>query len=71
MDRFQKRLKSLREAKHPVKSRRIVSELCGLHHDAIRRYERGEETPTVEALISIAEYYEVSVDYLLGRTDDA
>jgi DNA-binding helix-turn-helix protein len=67
MKDFPARLQWLRERQH--KSRRTVSELCGLPPDAIRRYERGEATPSANALIAIADYFEVSVDYLLGRTN--
>lgn len=67
MKDFPERLQRLRERQH--KSRRTVSELCGLPSDAIRRYERGEATPSVKALIAIADYFEVSIDYLLGRTN--
>ena len=48
-------------------SRYIMSELCGLTPGAIRRYERGERVPNIEALEAIADYLECSVDYLLGR----
>lgn len=62
---FARRLRRLREQRRI--SRRVMSELCGLHHDAIRRYELGEAEPPVEALIAIAEFFEVSIDYLTGR----
>ncbi len=45
----------------------MVAELCGLERGAVRRYERGERMPTMEALIALADYYEVSLDYLTGR----
>lgn len=64
---FRQRLKNLR-----IKQKRsmiVVSELCGLPPDAIRRYERGEALPNVESLIAIADYFCVSVDYLIGRTN--
>lgn len=67
MDRLGSRLQQLRESKRPVVSRRVTSELCGLNHEAIRRYERGEAMPTAEALVKIADYYGVTTDYLLGR----
>lgn len=67
-DEFPKRLRKLREEKKPVKSMAVVSELCGLERGAVRRYERGERAPTMEALIALADYYEVSLDYLTGRT---
>ncbi|NCE63709.1 XRE family transcriptional regulator [Pseudoflavonifractor sp. 524-17] len=62
---FPKRLRRLREEQR--KSRKIVSELCGLPSDAVRRYERGESKPTMDALIKIADHFEVSLDYLTGR----
>ena len=61
-----KRLQQLREKKGI--SRKVLSELCGLNPDAIRRYEREEAEPTLHSLIAIAEYFEVSIDYLLGRS---
>ena len=64
---FPKRLQQLRERKRI--SRKTLSELCGLTSGAIRRYERGERMPTVDALIAIADCLGVSTDYLLGRTD--
>ena len=67
MDKLAVRLQNLRETKRPVRSRRVTSELMGLHHDALRRYERGEGIPTADALLKIADYYEVTVDYILGR----
>lgn len=67
-DEFPDRLRKLREEKKPVKSMAVVSELCGLERGAVRRYERGERAPTMEALIALADYYEVSLDYLTGRT---
>ena len=68
MDEFPRRLKKLREEKRI--NRYILSQRCGLHSDAIRRYERGEQKPDVDALILIADYFEVSMDYLCGRTDN-
>ena len=66
---FPERLRRLREEKKPVKSMAIVSELCGLERGAVRRYERGECLPSMEALIALADYYEVSLDYLTGRAN--
>lgn len=41
--------------------------MCGLNPDAVRRYERGEAEPTLSSLILLADYFEVSLDYLTGR----
>ena len=64
---FGARLQQLREKKRI--SRKVLSELCGLNHEAIRRYERGEAEPTLHSLIAIAEFFEVTIDYLVGRTE--
>lgn len=67
MEKFPDRLRELRERQR--KSRITVSELCGLPPDAIRRYERGEAVPRMDALVAIADYFHVSIDYLVGRTN--
>ena len=68
-DEFPERLRRLRESMRPVKSMNVTSQLMGLHPDMLRRYERGEAEPLPDALCAIADYYGVSVDYLLGRTN--
>lgn len=62
---FHERLQSLREHKRPLVSRRITSELIGLGHDSLRKYERGEREPGLSELVLIADYYEVSLDELI------
>lgn len=37
---------------------------------AVSQYENGKRIPEIDALTSFAEYFGVSVDYLLGRTDE-
>lgn len=66
-DGFPDRLRRLREKEH--KSRLVLSELCGLHPKAIARYERGEAVPDLESIKAIADYFHVSIDYLIGRTN--
>ena len=38
--------------------------------NTISRYETGEREPGIAELIKIADYFHVSVDYLIGRTND-
>lgn len=64
---FRQRLQSLREQRHI--SRIVLSELCGLDPDAVRKYERGEREPTMSSLVAIADFFDVSVDYLIGRCE--
>lgn len=59
---FCRRLQHLRERRR-VK-RGIMSELCGLDHNAVAMYERGERIPTAQALEAMADYLGVSMDYL-------
>lgn len=40
------------------------------NQNTISRYETGEREPGINELIKIADYFDVSVDYLLGRTDN-
>lgn len=69
MTEFSKRLRRLREERKPVRSMAAVSELCGLEKSAVRRYERGERLPNMEAMMALADYYEVSLDWLTGRVN--
>lgn len=64
---FATRLRRLRERRKI--SRFVLSELCGLSKNQIARYERGERAPTADALCALAEYFDVSVDYLLCRDE--
>lgn len=70
MSEFSARLRRLREEQRPIRSMAAVSELCGLERGAVRRYERGERAPTMDALIALADYYGVSLDYLTGRSNN-
>ena len=65
MDEFSARLRYLRERRGI--SRATMSELCGLSKSMISKYERGERQPTLEPLIELADFFDVSMDYLCGR----
>ena len=41
-----------------------------VNQNSISRYENGERQPDINELIRIADYFGVSIDYLVGRTDD-
>ena len=40
------------------------------NQNTISRYETGEREPGITGLIQIADYFNVSIDYLLERTDN-
>ncbi|WP_342404249.1 helix-turn-helix transcriptional regulator [Brevibacillus sp. FSL K6-2834] len=66
---FKDRLKDLR-AKKGITQEVLALDL-GIPESTVRRYESSDEnTPRRERLEKIADYFGVSVDYLLGRTDD-
>ena len=68
MSTFGERLKELREAKH-LSQVRLAMDLH-LSQNSISRYENIEREAGYETLILIADYFHVSLDYLLGRTDN-
>ena len=61
------RLKELR-TRHGVSQVKLAMDL-GLSQNSISRYENGEREADYETLVAIADYFNVSVDYLLGRTN--
>lgn len=46
-----------------------MSEKLGIKHPSYIRYENGTAEPTQENLVKIADIFDVSVDYLLGRKE--
>ena len=61
------RLKYLRREKKL--SQAALAEAIGVGQSSIASYERDERKPSYEVLCLLADYFEVSTDYLLGRTD--
>lgn len=47
-----------------------VAEILDCHEGVYRRYENGSRDIPLWALIKLAKFYDVSVDYLLGITDN-
>ena len=64
---FKERLKELRKRKGL--SQVALSERLGLSKSTIGAYETGDITPSLEALNSIADFFNVGMDYLLGVDD--
>ena len=50
-------------------SQRKLGELLGFCNQTVSFWETGSRDPDLDALIKIADFFEVSVDYLLGRED--
>ena len=62
------RLKELRKKKG-ISQLRLAIEL-NTSQNTISRYETGEREPGIGELIKFADYFNVSVDYLIGRTEN-
>ncbi|MBQ8767647.1 MAG: helix-turn-helix transcriptional regulator [Clostridia bacterium] len=62
------RLKDLREDKDMKQVQ--IAELLGIQQTVYSRYERGFQNIPIEHLIFLANFYNVSTDYILGRTDN-
>lgn len=52
------------------KSEYAIKKETGLPNSTFSEWRAGRAKPSAEALKKIADYFDVSVDYLLGRTDD-
>lgn len=50
-------------------SQQALADKLGLSKSAVNMYERGEREPSFEVLEIIADFFNVDIDYLLGRTD--
>lgn len=62
------RLKQLRK-RRGLSQLRLATEL-GMNQNSISRYESGEREADYQTLIQLADYFNVSIDYLLERTDN-
>lgn len=64
---FKERLRELRKDKGETQVQAGTAIGIGERH--YQRFELGENFPSVETLCAIADHFEVSLDYLMGRTD--
>lgn len=67
MAQFYKILKLLRNERNM--SQQELANALGISKSSINMYERGERKPNYELLETIADFFNVDIDYLLGRTN--
>lgn len=60
-----KRVRDLREDND--KTQREIAQLLNMQLTVYQRYERGERELPLWAAIKLADYYKVTLDYLVGR----
>lgn len=65
---FGKRLLELRKAKNL--SQTELAEQLGIHKNVLGKYEREEVKPSIDIAVKVAEFMEVSLDYLVGKVDN-
>ena len=66
---FNKKLQSLRKSKKMTQDE--LANRLSINRGTYANYERGHRQPDFETLIKIADYFEVTTDYLLGRNEYA
>ena len=67
MSKFNIRLKGLRKSRNF--SQQSLANALGISKSSINMYERGEREPNFEMLETIADFFNVDMDYLLGKSD--
>ena len=67
MDTFGKILKELRKSKNLKQT--DIAEFLGITSRNYQDYEYGKIDPPTSTLLALADYFDVSIDYLVGRTD--
>lgn len=67
MTKLPERLLALRQERN-LSQKSLVQEM-GLALNTYVRYERGERVPDADVLVRIADFYGVTLDYLVGRSE--
>ena len=63
-----KNLKAIRHARGI--SQQTLANAMGITQQSINKYENHKIEPDIDTLIALADYFDVTVDYLIGRTDE-
>ena len=64
-----KRIRDLREDKDLTQTQ--IAKILGMSQTGYSKYETGENDLPSSILIKLADFYNVSIDYILNRTDDS
>lgn len=62
------RLKDLREDKD--KNQKDIAEMLGTSQSYYSQYEKGKRSIPFERVVELAKFYDVSIDYIAGLTND-
>ena len=64
---MQNRIRDLREDRDMRQS--DLAKATGIDQRTISNYETGKTSPDAESLIALADFFDVTIDYLLGRSN--
>lgn len=67
MIKFAERLRELRVERHITQ--REMAEFLGINTRVYQCYEGDDRRPNYEKLVALADFFQVSVDYLIGHSD--
>lgn len=65
------RLKTLRTSISPKPTQTNLADILGIKLRTYQDYEAGKVDIPSSKLIALADYFDVSLDYLVGRSDDS
>ena len=65
---LKERIRELR--KEQCETQLQVAEAIGVREQHYQKMEYGTSTPRIEVIWKLADHFEVSIDYLVGRTED-
>ena len=65
---FNERLRLLRSSKNLMA--KDVANVLGITYRNYQRYENGAADPALSKMLVLADYFGVSLDYLIGRSDE-
>ena len=68
LKKFSERLKELITESN--KSDEQIAEIVGVHRTTIGKYKSGKDFPSTDTFIKLADFFNCSADYLLGKNDD-
>lgn len=68
MKNYFERIKQLRSSRG--ETQKEIAAMLGMTPNAYQKYEYGEREPTIATFIALADYFDVSLDYLVGRSDN-
>ena len=64
---FRVRLREIRMEKK--KTQKQTAEILNMNLRSYQLYEQGKVEPSIKKLIALADFFDVTLDYLMGRTD--